>query len=98
MDLTAREIERIPRGNLRVPLVAFAGVWLAAERRGEELAMTGDGDSYLTRVLATCRWLACMPVVTHYPHGPVRHLPSAPITGTQDPAHEELIADELVAA
>ena len=28
MEIMARDIERVPRGNLRVPLVDFARVWL----------------------------------------------------------------------
>jgi hypothetical protein len=32
MELTARDFERIPRTNLRVPVREFARLWLAAER------------------------------------------------------------------
>jgi hypothetical protein len=95
MELMARDIER---GNLRVPLVDFARVWVAAERRADALEAAGQGDWYLTGVQVTCRWLACSTVVFDYPHGPVRQLAHAPITRTQRLAHEELIAAETLAA
>jgi hypothetical protein len=98
MELMARDIERVPRGNLRVPLVDFARVWVAAERRADELEAAGHGDWYLTGVQVTCRWLACSTTLFDYPDGPVRQLAHAPITRTQQLAHEELIAAETQAA
>jgi hypothetical protein len=98
MEIMARDIERVPRGNLRVPLVDFARVWVAAERRADELKAAGQGDWYLVGVQTTCLWLACSTYVFNYPHGPVRHPAEAPITGTPRRAHEELIELETQAA
>src|SRR3979490_3135327 len=47
MESMGGGIERVPRGNLRVPLVDFARVWVAAERRADELKAAGQGDWYL---------------------------------------------------
>jgi hypothetical protein len=98
MGITARDIEGIPRGNLRVPRSEFAAVWLEAERLNEENNCLGRGDWYVTGVVVTCRWLACSTTVFIYPHGPKRQVATAPITGTQHLAHEELIEAETLAA
>jgi hypothetical protein len=98
MELTARDFERIPRENLRVPVREFARLWLAAERRGDALAAEGRGDWYLTGVQMTCSWLAGAIVTFNYPTGPVRQRARAPITRSTRKAYEELIALEAEAA
>jgi hypothetical protein len=98
MELTARDIERIPRENLRVPVGEFGRLWLAAERRGDALAAEGRGEWFLAGVQITCRWLACAFVTFNYPAGPVRSRAHAPITRTTRKAYEELIAEETEAA
>src|SRR5437879_5115221 len=98
MEMTARDIEQIPRGNLRVPRGEFAAVWVEADRLNEQNKLSGRLDWYTAGVLHTCRWLACSAVVFNYPHGPKRQLASAPITKTQRLAHEELIEAETLAA
>jgi hypothetical protein len=98
MELTARDFERIPRENLRVPVREFARLWLTAERRGDALAAEGRGDWYLTGVQITCRWLACAFVTFNLPSGAVRERAYAPITGSRRKAYEELIAAEAEAA
>ncbi|MEV0290670.1 hypothetical protein AB0H36_41630 [Kribbella sp. NPDC050820] len=80
MELTARDFERIPRENLRIPVHEFARLWLTAERRGDALAAEGRGDWYLTGVQMTCSWLAGAFVTFNYPAGPVRQRSQAPIT------------------
>jgi hypothetical protein len=98
MELTARDFERIPRENLRVPVREFARLWLTAERRGDALAAEGRGDWYLAGVQVTCRWLACSFVTFNYPTGAVRERAHAPITRTTRKAYEELVAAEAEAA
>jgi hypothetical protein len=44
MEVTVRQIEGIPPGNLRVPRGDFVAVWSAAERSMEELKRQGTGD------------------------------------------------------
>lgn len=97
MELTVRDFERIPPGNLRVPVRDFARLWLAAEQRGDALAAEGRGDWYLAGVQITCRWMAGAFVAFNYPAGPARERARAPITGTTRKAHEELIARETEA-
>ena len=58
MEITSREIEGIPPGNLRVPRGDFVAVWSAAERSLEKLKRQGKGDWYLAGVVVTCRWIA----------------------------------------
>ncbi|MEU8226175.1 hypothetical protein [Kribbella sp. NPDC048915] len=99
MELTARDFERIPRHNLRVPVREFARVWLAAERRGDAEEAAGlPEDSYLTGVQTTCRWLANAIVTVHRPNGPVRQWAHAPLTDTSENAYEELVELETQAA
>ncbi|MFI7059383.1 hypothetical protein ACIBL3_00190 [Kribbella sp. NPDC050124] len=98
MELTVRDFERIPPGNLRVPVREFARLWLAAETRGDALTAEGRGDWYLTGVQVTCRWLACGFVTFNFPSGPTRQRAHAPTTGSTRVAYEELIARETEAA
>ncbi|MFI7066984.1 hypothetical protein ACIBL3_38710 [Kribbella sp. NPDC050124] len=98
MELTVRDFERIPPGNLRVPVREFARLWLAAEQRGDAQAGQDQGDWYLAGVRITCRWMAGAFVTFNYPAGPVRQRVRAPVTKTTRKAHEELIARETEAA
>lgn len=99
VELTARMIEEIPRGNLRVPRSEFASVWAEAERLCDEEKRGGPGGGwYAAGVACTCRWIAGASVVFNFPHGPRTQPASAPITGRTARAHEELIEAETVAA
>jgi hypothetical protein len=51
MEVTERDIERIPPWNLNVPRAVFAAVWAEAARRDV-------GDWYMAGVVETCKWLA----------------------------------------
>lgn len=96
VELTARVIGEIPRGNLRVPRAEFVRVWGEAERLNDE--SSGSGDWYVVGVLRTCRWVAGAMVVFEYPHGPVSRPAAAPVTHSRERAHEELIEAETLAA
>src|SRR3712207_9039269 len=58
MEVTARHVEDIPRGNLRVQQAEFVALW----RVTEHLMEANRGDWYVTGVAMTCRWLACAAV------------------------------------
>jgi hypothetical protein len=91
MEVTARHVENIPRGNLRVPPSEFVALW----RLVEHLGAARPSDWYITGVVATCRWLACAAVPSMMGGWePAR----APVTRRTSRAHEELIAAELMAA
>ncbi|MEV4260566.1 hypothetical protein [Kribbella sp. NPDC049584] len=99
MELTARDFERIPRGNLHVPVREFARLWWTAERRGDAEEAAGlPEDSFLTGVQVTCRWLANAIVTVQRPGGSVRQWAHAPITDTSENAYEELVEVETQAA
>jgi hypothetical protein len=99
MELTVRDFERIPRGNLRVPVREFARVWWTAERRGDAEEAAGlPEDAYLTGVQVTCRWLANAIVTSRQASGPVRRWAHAPLTDTSENAYEELVERETQAA
>jgi hypothetical protein len=53
VDVSARDLEKIPARNLRVPVVDFAGLWIAAEREYDQDRSWGTFG-----VVETCRWLA----------------------------------------
>lgn len=91
MEVTARHIEGIPRGNVRVPRTEFIAIW----RVTEHLLTTKQGDWYAAGVAMTCRWLACS-VVPSVLGG--WEMPSAPVSQRSGLAHEELIASEMQAA
>src|SRR5215210_1322701 len=91
MEVTARAIASIPRGNLHVSRDEFVALWRLAEHLGE----ARPGDWYAAGVRATCRWLACAAVPSIL--GGWR-LARAPATGGSNLAHEELIQAELLAA
>lgn len=99
VELTARVIDEIPRGNLRVPRSEFVAVWAEAERLcKDQRRRRSSGDAwYAVGVANTCRWIAGAYVVFNYPHGPKARPASAPITHSTARAHEELIEAELLA-
>ena len=92
MEVTVRQVEDIPRGNLRVSRSDFVALW----RIAEHLGTTGSADWYVTGVAMTCRWLAR--VVVPSVRGSGWELAWAPVTQRAGLAHEELIASELLAA
>jgi hypothetical protein len=99
VDLTARMIDEIPPGNLRVSRSEFAAVWAEAERLCDESKHSAMDDGwYAVGVAETCRWIAGASVVFVYPHGAQSQLADAPVTGRSARAHEELIEAETVAA
>jgi len=99
VELSARVIDEIPRGNLRVPRSDFVAVWSEAERLNDEVKRAGaTGDWYVVGVLHACRWIAGATVVVNYPHGPRARPAAAPISHRAARAHEELIEYETVAA
>jgi hypothetical protein len=99
VELTARVIDEMPRGNLRVPRSEFVAVWAEAERMCEERRRLGvGGGSYEAGVARTCRWIAGATVVFNYPHGPKARPATAPITHREARAHEELLEAETLAA
>lgn len=90
MELTGRDFDRIPRGNVRVPKVEFARLWLAAERLYDrERTWANFG------VVQTCRWLA---TATVRPEGRPWYPADAPITNRFGAAYEEIIEEEALAA
>ncbi|NKQ54992.1 hypothetical protein HFP15_19090 [Amycolatopsis sp. K13G38] len=90
MELTGRDFDRIPRGNVRVPTVEFARLWLAAERLYER-----DRTWANFGVVQTCRWLA---TATVRPEGRAWYPADAPITRRFGSAYEEAIEEEALAA
>jgi hypothetical protein len=100
MELTAREFERIPRRNLRIPVREFARLWLTAERRDDAMEAAGEPeDAYLRGVCAACEWLAGVIIRVRGADGrQVSVFRPSPVTGLQSKAYEELIAEETQAA
>jgi hypothetical protein len=98
VELTARVIEEIPHGNLRVPRSEFVAVWAEAERLCDERHGGPGGGWYAAGVVRTCRWVAGAIVVFNYPHGPQARPAAAPITHRRARAHEEVIEAETLAA
>jgi hypothetical protein len=91
MEVTARAVEGIPRGNLHVSRDEFVALWRLVEHLGE----ANSADWYIAGVAATCRWLACAPVPSILGGW---ELPRAPVTRRSNLAHEELIEAERLAA
>jgi hypothetical protein len=85
MEVTARHVEEIPRGNLRVPRGEFVALW----RVTEHLMVANRGDWYVAGVAMTCRWLACAAVPSVLGGW---ELAWAPVTQRAALAHEEVIA------
>lgn len=100
MELTARDFERIPRTNLRIPVREFARLWLTAERSDAALEAAGEPeDAYLRGVCATCEWLAGVIIKVRGADGrPASVFRPSPVTGLQSKAYEELIAEETQTA
>jgi hypothetical protein len=91
MEVTARAIDNIPHGNLRVSRNKFVALW----RLAEHFAEACPADWYAAGVRATCRWLACAAVPSILGGS---ELAWAPVTRRSRLAHEELIEAELLAA
>ncbi|WP_219420434.1 hypothetical protein [Pseudonocardia nigra] len=95
MEVTEKDIARIPVRNLRVPRAEFAAVWAAAERLCREQGERGVTDWYAGGVVATCRWIAGA-VVPARQGG--RRLAYSPVSNRTVTAYEELIEAEFLAA
>jgi hypothetical protein len=91
MEVTARAVEAIPRGNVHVSRDEFVALWRLVEHLGE----TYPADWYVGGVAATCRWLARAAVPSILGGW---QLARAPVTRDANLAHEELIQAELFAA
>jgi hypothetical protein len=91
MEVTARAVEAIPRGNLRVSRDKFVGLW----RLAEHITESSGADWYVAGVAMTCRWLACAAVPSIVGGW---ELAWAPVTERSGLAHEELIEAERLAA
>ena len=91
MEVTARAVEAIPRGNLHVSRDEFVALWRLVEHLGE----VNPADWYAAGVRATCRWLACAAIRSIVGGW---ELAWAPVTRRSRLAHEELIEAELFAA
>ena len=91
MEVTARAVDGIPRGNLHVSRDEFVALWRLVEHVGE----ANRADWYVAGVRATCRWLACAAVPSILGG---QELAWAPVTWRSGLAHEETIEAELFAA
>ncbi|MBW0092643.1 hypothetical protein I4I73_13045 [Pseudonocardia sp. KRD-184] len=95
MEVTEKDVARIPLRNLRVPLDEFVAVWAEAERRNAEQAEQGVTDWYAGGVIVTCRWMAR--AVVRPASGP-RRMARPPVSRHDERAYEELIEAEYLAA
>ena len=95
VEVSARDVAKIPRRNIRVAREDFAAVWRAAEQRNEALGERGESDWFNAGVVVTCRWLATAFVRSELDRG---HPARSPITSTTSRAYEELIANECLQA
>ena len=91
MEVTARAVEGIPRGNLPASRDDFVALWRLVEHLGE----ANPADWYVAGVAATCRWLARAAVPSVFGGW---ELAPAPVTRRSNFAHEELIEAESFAA
>jgi hypothetical protein len=91
MDVTDRDVDAIPAGNLHVPRGDFVAVWSAVERHLVENPV----DWYAAGVAITCRWLAN---ATVRPASGRWYRQWAPVTKHSGSAYEELIEAECLAA
>jgi hypothetical protein len=91
MEVTARAVEGIPRGNLRVSRDKFVALW----RLVEHITESSGADWYVAGVTMTCRWLACAAVPSIVGGW---ELAWAPVTERSGLVHEELIEAERLAA
>jgi hypothetical protein len=58
VQVSARDLARVPVTNLRVSRGEFGEQWIVAERRCDEQAEQGVTDWYAAGIAATCEWLA----------------------------------------
>ncbi|MCF7552611.1 hypothetical protein [Pseudonocardia sp. WMMC193] len=93
--MSERDLERIPAGNIRVPVREFGLLWQSAEDRAREQSDRGVTDWAAGEVAATCRWLAR--ASTEFPKGTLRPQ-SSPIRRISALAYEELIEAEYLSA
>jgi hypothetical protein len=91
MELTGRDFDKIQQRNLRVPVVDFARLWLAAEQQYDQ-----DKTWANFGVIQTCRWLAGATV--RPPDDAPWHLAYAPVTHRTGLPYEEVIEAETFAA
>lgn len=91
MELTTRDVERVPATNLRVPVADFVAAWSAAEAAHDDRVRRHVPDWYGAGVVMTCRWLAQATVRREA--GPW-FVARAPVTGRANMAFEELIEAE----
>jgi hypothetical protein len=54
VEVTPRDVAKIPAGNIRVPREEFAALWAVAEQYLREHPL----DWYAAGIVVTCRWLA----------------------------------------
>jgi hypothetical protein len=94
VEVTAKLVDRVPPGNLRVPLAEFAAVWGVAEQRNGEQREPEVVDWYAGAVTVTCRWLAG--AIVQVAMG--RYPALAPVSLHKHRAYEELIEAEYLAA
>jgi hypothetical protein len=93
--VTERHLDRIPPGNVRVPLGEFAALWSAAEEQSRVQGERGITDWTAGGVALTCRWMARAVTETSDGH---RMPTPAPVTKATALASEELIESEFLAA
>jgi hypothetical protein len=89
MQLTAADIERIPRDTIRVPKRDFVELWIAAERDVDADPM----DWYAVGIVMTCEWLAGATVRPPTVQRP--HLAYAPVSGRERIPMAEDVVQEL---
>ncbi|MCW2899259.1 MAG: hypothetical protein JWO67_1524 [Streptosporangiaceae bacterium] len=95
MEVTEKDVRRIPLRNLRVPLQEFIAVWAAAEQLAAEQAEQRVTDWYVGGVVVTCQWIAR--AVVRPAAGPWR-LARSPVSRRTAAAYEELLEAEYLAA
>jgi hypothetical protein len=90
MELTGSDLDKIEQRNLRVPVVEFAELWVAAERQYDQ-----DKSWASFGVVETCRWLAG---ATVRPKQGRWHMAATPVTERSVMPIAERIAEECLAA
>lgn len=95
MEVTERDIRKIPRGNIRVPRDEFVAQWVRAEEMCESAATVDSTIRYAAGVAVTCRWLAT--AIVKPPDGRPWYQAPGPVTGATC-AYEELIQSEATAS
>ena len=95
MEVTEKDIARIPVRNLRVPRDDFVAVWIEAQRLCRDNGQRGVSDWYPAGVATTCSWLAG--AIVRASSGQ-RYPAYSPVTRRTATAYEELIEAEYLAA